>query len=72
MTFEIKLKRIEEIVKNMEGGDISLDQSLQLFEEGVKLSRECQSELTAAEQKIQQLVKVGADGTPTTKEFRAE
>jgi exodeoxyribonuclease VII small subunit len=72
MNFETKMKRIEEIVKSMEGGDVSLDQSLKLFEEGVKLSRECQGELSAAEQKVQTLVKVDADGTPTTKDFRAD
>jgi exodeoxyribonuclease VII small subunit len=72
MSFETKLKRIEDIVKNMESGDVSLDQSLKLFEEGIKLSRECQSELTAAEQKVQLLVKVEPDGAATTKDFRAE
>lgn len=54
--FESKLQRLDEIVKSMESGDLPLEQSLKLFEEGVKLSRECQSELDAAEQKVEILL----------------
>lgn len=54
--FESKLHRLDEIVKSMESGDLPLEQSLKLFEEGVKLSRECQSELDAAEQKVEILL----------------
>lgn len=54
--FESKLLRLEEIVKSMESGDLPLEQSLKLFEEGVKLSRECQGELDAAEQKVEVLL----------------
>ena len=41
MDFEKKLGRLEEIVGSMEEGDLALDESLKLFEEGVKLSRKC-------------------------------
>ena len=72
MEFEAKLKRLEEIVKNMESGDVALETSLKLFEEGIKLSRECQTQLTDAEQKIQKLMKVEADGKAVTQNFDAE
>ena len=49
MDFEKKLNRLEEIVGKMENGDLSLDDSLKMFEEGVKLSRECNSQLAQAE-----------------------
>ncbi len=62
MNFEKKLTRLEEIVAKMERGDLGLDESLKFFEEGVKLSRECQGLLSEAEVKVQKLVSVSADG----------
>lgn len=55
-TFESKIQRLDEIVKSMETGELPLEESLKLFEEGVKLSRECQGELEAAEQKVEVLL----------------
>lgn len=72
MEFEKKLKRLEEIVTKMEDGDLALDKSLEMFEEGIKLSRECQTQLTSAEKKIQKLLKVDADGKASTEDFQAE
>lgn len=72
MAFEKKLKRLEEIVDKMEEGEISLDDSLKLFEEGVKLSRECSKELTQAEQKVKILLNVDADNKAITEDFKAE
>ncbi len=69
MEFEKKLTRLEDIVEKMESGDLSLDDSLKLFEEGVKLSRECQSQLTAAEEKVKVLLSVDADGKAQTRDF---
>lgn len=69
MEFEKKLKRLEDIVEKMESGDLSLDDSLKLFEEGVKLSRDCQGQLTAAEEKVKVLLSVDADGRATTRNF---
>ena len=69
MSFEKKLGRLEEIVQKMESGELPLDQSLKLFEEGVKLSRECNKELDTAEQKVQKLVGVDADGKPVLEDF---
>lgn len=71
MDFEKKLNRLEEIVQKMEKGDLGLEDSLKLFEEGVKLSRECQTQLTAAESKVQQLVSFDAAGQPVTQPFSA-
>lgn len=61
-SFEKSLEKLEEIVSKLEDGDLSLDESLKLFEEGVKLSRECQEKLASAERKIQKLTDDG-DGS---------
>jgi len=55
--FEEQLKRLEEIVDQMEGQDTSLDSSLALFEEGVKLARTCQTKLQETQKKIEVLIK---------------
>lgn len=72
MDFEKNLSRLEEIVSKMEKGDLSLDESLKLFEEGVKLSRECGTQLSEAESKVKVLMAVDANGNPVTKDFVAE
>lgn len=72
MDFEKKLGRLEEIVQKMEKGDLALEESLKLFEEGVKLSRECHQRLNEAESKVKLLMSVGADGQPVTKDFTPE
>ena len=72
MEFEKKLKRLEDIVAKMETGDLALDESLQLFEEGVGLTRECQAQLSAAEQKVKVLLSVSANGTAVTKDFESD
>ena len=69
MSFEKKLTRLEEIVQKMESGEMSLDDSLKLFEEGVKLSKDCNSELNQAEQKVKKLVGVDAQGEPVLEDF---
>jgi len=69
MEFEKKLKRLEDIVEKMESGDLSLDDSMKLFEEGVKMSRECQAQLTVAEEKVKLLLSVDADGDAVTRDF---
>lgn len=69
MDFEKKLGRLEEIVQKMEKGDLGLEESLKLFEEGVKISRECQTQLTQAESKVQQLVSFDPQGNAVTVPF---
>jgi exodeoxyribonuclease VII small subunit len=56
-TFEASLKKLETIVDRLEKGDLPLEESLKLFEEGVGLSASCKQELDAAEGKVQLLVK---------------
>ncbi|HJS52616.1 MAG TPA: exodeoxyribonuclease VII small subunit [Pyrinomonadaceae bacterium] len=56
-TFEQSLNDLERIVKQLEEGDLPLEESLKLFEEGVKLSRECKERLSNAERRIQVLMK---------------
>ena len=61
-SFEEQLKALETIVERMEEGDLSLEESVRLFEEGQKLSDACKKELEAAEGKIQMLVDRGRGG----------
>ncbi len=56
-TFETSLQELEKIVRKLEDGDLSLEESLKLFEDGVKLSRECQERLNQAERRIEVLLK---------------
>jgi len=68
MNFEQALARLDEIVKSLEGGEAPLDESLGLFDEGIKLIKSCGKTLDEAEQKVVRLVK-GADGEPAEEEF---
>lgn len=72
MDFEKKLSRLEDIVQKMEKGDLSLDESLKIFEEGVKLSRECHSELNKAEAQVKKLVGFNLDDEAVTENFKKE
>ena len=69
MDFEKKLGRLEEIVQKMEKGEIALEDSLKLFEEGIKLSRECHTRLNEAEAKVKKLVGMDSNGKPITEDF---
>ena len=60
--FESNLKMLEEIVSKLEGGDLTLDQALALFEEGVRVSRFCNAKLEEAERRVATLMK-SADGS---------
>jgi exodeoxyribonuclease VII small subunit len=60
-TFEASLNELEKIVKQLEDGDMPLEESLKLFEDGVRLSRECRERLTNAERRIEVLMRE-ADG----------
>jgi exodeoxyribonuclease VII small subunit len=55
--FEAALERLEEIVKELETGDLPLERSLRLFEEGIKLSRLCNKRLEDAERRVEILIK---------------
>ena len=56
INFEKTLDQLEELVEDMEHGDLSLEESLKAFEKGIKLTRDCQTALNQAEQKVQMLV----------------
>ncbi len=58
-SFEEQLTALEGVVERLERGELTLDESVRLFEEGVKLSEACKKELEAAEGKIQVLVERG-------------
>jgi exodeoxyribonuclease VII small subunit len=55
--FEAALKRLEEIVKELEGGELSLEASLERYEQGVQMARFCQAKLEEAEKRIEMLQK---------------
>jgi len=69
MDFEKKLSELEKIVKDMEEGELTLEESLKSFEKGVKLSRECQGQLEKASLKVEELLSVDKQGKPKTKNF---
>jgi exodeoxyribonuclease VII small subunit len=56
-TFEASLEALERIVQQLEGGDLPLEKSLELFEQGIRLSRECQERLSQAERRIEILLR---------------
>lgn len=57
MTFEKALEKLEKTVEALEAGDLSLDDSLKKYEEGIKLARACQQKLDKAKQRIEELSK---------------
>ncbi|PSF10517.1 exodeoxyribonuclease VII small subunit [Marinobacter fuscus] len=69
--FEKSLDELENLVRDMEQGELSLEQSLTAFERGVKLTRECQSALKTAEQRVQQLIQ-NSDGSLESRPFTAD
>jgi len=70
--FEAALARLTEIVGELEKGDLSLEDSLRLFEEGVKLSRVSQQRLDAAEKRVEQLLAVDDQGRSKTVPFATD
>jgi len=73
-TFEQALQQLEQIVQKLEKGELPLEESLKLYEEGIRLSRLCHGKLEEAEGKIEMLIKdargepiVDRDGRPRTK-----
>ena len=61
MNFEARLEELDRIVKELEKGDLPLEQSLVLFENGMRLSAECKRQLEEAESRVEILVKRGAE-----------
>ena len=71
-SFESSIKRLGEIVQMLERGDLPLEESLRLFEEGVTLSRASQQRLDAAEKRVEQLLAVDEQGRPRTEPFSTD
>ncbi|HSK74315.1 MAG TPA: exodeoxyribonuclease VII small subunit [Pyrinomonadaceae bacterium] len=70
-TFEASLKELEKIVRRLEEGDLPLEESLKLFETGVRLSRECQERLNQAERRIEVLLQ-DEDGNPSLQVIKSD
>src|SRR6266536_2356866 len=70
-SFERSLEALEEIVTKLEHGDLALEESLELFEHGIRLSRECQERLSQAERRIEVLMR-DQQGRPVVAAFEGE
>ena len=70
-TFEENMLRLEQIVRAMERGDVALEESLKLFQEGTELVRACGKLLDEAELQVKKVM-AGADGRPTEEDFPHE
>lgn len=71
VSFEESMNRLDEIVKALEAGDVPLEESIKLFEEGTKLTAKCGTLLDEAELKVTKLM-AGPDGTPVEEEVTDE
>ena len=69
-TFERSLDELEKVVRELEGGDLPLERSLELFERGMGLSDSCRKQLEAAETRVEMLIR--KEGKLTTEPFRPE
>jgi len=63
LSFEDALAQLEEIVRNLEGGDSALDDAIAAYERGAALKRHCESKLRQAQARVEK-ISLGADGTP--------
>lgn len=71
MTFEQSMTRLEQIVRAMERGEVPLEESLKLFQEGTELVRKCNTLLENAQLQVKNIL-VSQDGTPKEEEFADE
>jgi exodeoxyribonuclease VII small subunit len=72
LSFEESTRRLTQIVAELEGGDLPLERSLALFEEGVGLARLAQAHLDGAERRVEELLGVDPKGKPILKDFRGD
>ena len=70
-TFEESMARLEQIVRAMERGDVALEESLKLFQEGTDLVRNCQKLLDEAQLQVK-MIMTAPDGSPVEEDFRDE
>lgn len=71
LSFEESARRLADIVAQLEGGDLPLEQSLALFEEGVRLARSAQARLDLAEKRVEELLAIDPSGKPILKPFES-
>ena len=71
-SFEDSIRRLSDIVETLESGELPLEESLRLFEEGVKLARSSQSTLNQAERRVEELLSVDDAGNAVTREIELE
>lgn len=71
-SFEETIKKLGDIVKRLEEGDLSLEQSLTAFEHGVALVRAAQSRLDAAQSRVDELLGVDDQGRPSTRSLESD
>ena len=71
MSFEASMERLEQIVRAMERGDVALEESLKLFQEGTELVRSCAKLLDDAQMQIQTVL-TAPDGSPVLEDFTDE
>jgi exodeoxyribonuclease VII small subunit len=70
LSFEASAERLAAIVKQMESGELTLEQTLQLFEEGMRVSQQAQKRLDAAEKRVEELLGATPDGELRTRPFQ--
>lgn len=70
-TFEESMQRLEQIVRTMERGEVSLEESIRLFQEGTELAKNCDKLLENAQLQVSKIM-ASADGLPVEEEFRDE
>lgn len=71
VSFEESTRRLTQIVAELEGGDLPLERSLQLFEEGVRLARSAQDRLDRAERRVEELLGIDEQGRPILRDLES-
>jgi exodeoxyribonuclease VII small subunit len=71
-SFETSLERLTQVVDRLESGELGLEESLALFEEGVRLSRSAKDRLDKAEKRVEELIESDENGDPVSRELEPE
>lgn len=69
VSFEESIRQLSEIVERLESGDLPLDESVTLFEKGMLIAKRSKAQLDRAEKRVEELLAVDEDGTPSTRPF---
>ncbi len=70
--FEKSIQELAQIVDRLEGGELPLDESIELFERGMKIAKRSQAQLDHAEKRVEELLSVDEEGNPDTAPFDEE